>query len=167
MTWFPPSLPQGLVVSQTVAIINYIGRKAGMEGSDDASYANSQMFIAEGEDLYSGLQAHFATLGRACKCTDEARAAYWAEVVPKHFGCLEAMVTGTAAAGTKYTVGELYLFSMLHQMVLVGADMAKYPNLLGFYNGVQAHEATKKVLAGTSNMGVFRQYFVLEDPASN
>ena len=114
---------QGLVISQTVAIINYIGRKAGMEGGTDAAYATSQMFIAEGEDLYSGLQKHFATTGRACKCTEAERAAYWEEVVPKHFGCLEAVLDG-AAATAKYSVGDLYLFSMLHQMVLVGADKA-------------------------------------------
>jgi len=91
----PVLIFDGLVVSQTVAIMNYIGRKAGkhMEGETDVAYANSQMFIAEAEDLYAGLLKYFATIGRPCRCTTDEKAAYWAEVVPKHFACLEKMVS--------------------------------------------------------------------------
>lgn len=35
-----------------------------MEGETDVAYANSQMFIAEAEDLYAGLQKYFATIGQ-------------------------------------------------------------------------------------------------------
>lgn len=79
--------------------------------------------------------------------------------------CLENLVAAPTA-GAAYTVGELYLFSMLHQMVLVGADsaMGSFPKLQAFYNGVEAHPVTQKVLAGKSNMGVFRQYFQTKNP---
>jgi len=167
----PVLIFDGLVVSQTVAIMNYIGRKAGkhMEGETDVAYANSQMFIAEAEDLYAGLLKYFATIGRPCRCTTDEKAAYWAEVVPKHFACLEKMVSASAA-GVPYTVGELYLYSMLHQIILVSvgsaAVLAAFPTLLSFYEGVEAHPVTQKVLAGTSNMGVLRQYFQTTDPES-
>lgn len=87
-----PVLLAGLAISQTVAIMNYIARKAGkhMEGETDVAFANSQMFIAEAEDLYSGLQKHFPTAYRANGCSAEDKAAYWADIVPKHFGYVSA-----------------------------------------------------------------------------
>lgn len=55
--------------------MNYIGRKAGkhMEGETDVAYANSQMFIAEAEDLYAGLQKYFATTGQLVTPQDGLR----------------------------------------------------------------------------------------------
>ena len=44
-----------------VAIVNYIGKKAGTEGKDAANFALSQMLLAETEDLYAGMQKFCAT----------------------------------------------------------------------------------------------------------
>ena len=45
--------PSGLVIAQSTAIANYIGKKAGMLGSTDEDFALSQMCMAEAEDIYS------------------------------------------------------------------------------------------------------------------
>ena len=38
----------GMAIGQCVAIVNYIGRRAGMEGRDAEEFALSQVLLAEG-----------------------------------------------------------------------------------------------------------------------
>merc|ERR1712113_791466 len=109
----------GLVIGQTTAICNYIGRASGLEGKDDQEFAMSQMFVAEGEDLYAMMQKYQPTKFVKEKAEDNKK--FWAEVVPAEFKKLEGILSKTDGPGftSSPTVGELYLFAQLHQMVLV------------------------------------------------
>ena len=42
-------------INQSLAILNYVGRKAGTQGETDAAYGMSQMLISEFSDLFEGL----------------------------------------------------------------------------------------------------------------
>ena len=77
----PILIVDGITMSQTVAIISYIGRKAGMMGDTDKDFAMSQMLLAEAEDVYKAVYAAAiqpATLACASSadrvhvCTDAA-----------------------------------------------------------------------------------------------
>ncbi len=110
------TLPNGEIVAQTTAIINYIGKIAGTEGSG-RDYALSQMLIGEAEDLYSLLQkfvpTSFVSIDK--KLGVEAYTHFWAKTVGEHVGRLEVLCP---SSGFGTTPGALYLFSILHQMVL-------------------------------------------------
>ena len=136
-----------------MAIVNYIGKKAGTAGKDDAEFALSQMLLAEAEDLYAGLQKFCATaFVPLAKKTDAATAAAWWDGseprggLPNHLSKLEKLLGGKAkftSSGT--TVGEVYLYSMLHQMVLVKADvLGATPSLSKFYTDMTALPGVKK-----------------------
>ena len=47
-------------------IVNYIGKKAGTAGKDDAEFALSQMLLAEGEDLYRLVRPHARLFEKKC-----------------------------------------------------------------------------------------------------
>ena len=69
----------GLRIAQCVAIVNYIGKKAGTDGHGRAEFATSQMLLAEAEDIYAGLQKFCATafVPLEKKCTPQEAAAWW------------------------------------------------------------------------------------------
>lgn len=163
----------GLRLSQTTAIINYIAKKAGpqLEGTPGKQYAVSQMLIAQGETLYGLMQKMVATkyVPQSKKDGLEAFDYCWASVMPPQLQHLEVLLGG--AAGTKnagrgmwspgQTAGELYLFSMLHQMVLVKPTcLDATPLLKQFYTSIAADSRTKEVLGGQSPYGELGQYFV-------
>ena len=52
------------MIAQTVAITNYIAKKAGsvLEGKSRKDFAMSQMLISEGEDIYNLAQKQCPTL---------------------------------------------------------------------------------------------------------
>ena len=58
--------------------------------------------------------------------------------------------------------GELYLFGMLHQCVLVDStvlDAPQHATLKAWFGGVVADPRTVRVLSGRSAMGPLHQYF--------
>ena len=57
-------------VSQSLAIVRVLGRKAGIEGKTDADFAKSEMLIEESNDLYASLgKAMYPTTGaEGCVC---------------------------------------------------------------------------------------------------
>lgn len=58
-------------------------------------------------------------------------------------------------------MGELFLWGMVHQIVLCKSDVfAAAPNLQRWYDRILSHPKTAHVLDGTSPMGVMEQYFV-------
>lgn len=77
--------------------------RRGTDGADDVrQYSRSMMLMAEAEDLYTAMQkgspTKYVPLGERGK-TAETHAELWGEVIPKHVGCLEALL-GDADAFT-------------------------------------------------------------------
>ena len=155
----------GLRIAQCVAIVNYIGKKAGTDGHGRAEFATSQMLLAEAEDIYAGLQKFCATafVPLEKKCTPQEAAAWWDGKIglPSHLEKLEALLGDSGAfTSTGTTVGEAYLFSMLHQMVLVKEDVLDATaGLKKFHTDMAARPEVAKVLSGESAFGPWQQYF--------
>merc|ERR1719203_1826129 len=102
--------------------------------------------MIEGDDLYGLLQKFQPTIF----VKDKPAEKFWEETVPSHCAKLEALIkheTGFTSTGT--TTGELYLFSMLHQMACVSPDfMAGTPKLQKWYSDTKALPKVAHVLAG-------------------
>merc|ERR1712216_396526 len=82
-----PVLTDGQVtLAQSIAICNYIGKKADMLGANDAEFGLSQMLMAEGEDLYAMMQKYVPTVFVPLKkkLGQEGYDKFWAEIAPKH-----------------------------------------------------------------------------------
>lgn len=140
---------EGVMIAQTTAIINYIGKAGGTEG-EGHDFALSQMLIAESEDIYALLQKVVPTVVVKSKGSQADYDAFWATTLPSHLQKLEKLCAGKpkfTATGT--SPGELYLFSALHQCVLVkpGID-AKGAQTRGPYQ--KACSAAAQLLALTN-----------------
>jgi glutathione S-transferase len=159
-------------IGQATAICNYIARiakrKSGLEGDTAGEYAMSQMLMAEGEDLYNSMQKNQTTMfvkeyGGA-KNSKEESAKWWADGAKAQIAMLEKLLGTTEGpaftkAGT--SVGEIYLFAMLHQMKLVHGDILDdAKGLLAWYDATKANESVAKVLKGESAGGEYKQYFM-------
>ena len=174
-------------IAQTTAILNVLGRLCGLAGDDDRAFALSQMLIGEAEDLYAGLQRFNPTVYQALgsgfpKADTRAQYdAFWARDVPKQMVflqnfCLsdnlgiaflnaeERKAVGWTGPAPTPTVGELYLWSILHQMVLVQPTCLDATHVLkNFYSIVLKSASTARVLSGESPMGPFKPYFVVPE----
>jgi len=117
-------------IAQCTAIAAAIGRMAGTDGGAGRDYARSVMLVAEAEDIYNAMvkdnASYMVALGERGKGGEDANRELWAATLPRHMGYLEKMLGESAAfTSTGETVGELYLFGMLHQLVLCrGPDAA-------------------------------------------
>jgi hypothetical protein len=131
----------GLVLAQTTAIVNYVGRIAGTEGSTNEAYAVSQMLIAEAEDLYAMMNKFLPTVYKRLSTSDittskgtrEDYDRFWSVLLPAQLEKLERLFDGPAgeivcspslrqkSVGPQpgFLTGELYLWSMLYQCTLV------------------------------------------------
>jgi glutathione S-transferase len=158
-----------LNIGQATAICNYISRiakrKSGLEGDNASEYAMSAMLMAEGEDLWAGLGKNQTTIfakeyGVGGKNTLDESKKWWAETATSHIAMLEKLLGSTAGpAFTKggTTVGEVYLFAMLHQMKLVKSGILDAaPGVLAWYDTLKANPSISKVLDG----GNYAQYCV-------
>lgn len=162
----------GLVIGQCIAIVNYVGKKANMEGYSPEDFVMSQALLAEAEDLYAALQKFQPTSmvplggtardGITVKHGIEAFEGFWKTEVPSHFAKLEALVKAeNRFTSSGRTVGEIYLWSMLHQMKLVHPNMFdSSPKLAKFYEEMEQEPKVQKVLSGESTFGPLKQYFV-------
>eukprot|EP00658_Telonema_sp_P-2_P006517 TRINITY_DN12465_c0_g1_i5.p1 TRINITY_DN12465_c0_g1~~TRINITY_DN12465_c0_g1_i5.p1 ORF type:complete len:277 (+),score=78.44 TRINITY_DN12465_c0_g1_i5:108-938(+) len=161
----------GETMAQTVAICNFIGRVAEMEGVNEHEFALSQMLMCEAEDLYNKLQKFnptvFVPLGGkgsdgSFKSGAEGYKKWWAELLPGHLANLEKLLGESdkfSESGT--TVGELYLWSMLHQIALVTPSIFENFMQVGrFYQRLLVHEEVSKVVEGKSAFGPWAQYFI-------
>merc|ERR1712087_935323 len=111
-----------------------------MGGKGDQEFAMSQMLVAEGEDLYAMMQKYQPTKFVKEKAEDNAK--FWNEVVPQHMGYLEKLhvqSSGDFFTSSGQTTGELYLFAMMHQAVLVSSDCLKStPGVQKWYDATKA-----------------------------
>ena len=108
------------------------------------------MLMAEGEDLYTAMQQYVPTIyrgfGENGKRGPAEYAGWWETSAPTHLAYLENLLSKSPSwpcrfSSTGQTAGELYLWAMLHQMVLVrGEDslFAATPNLKALYSNTKA-----------------------------
>ena len=150
------------VIGQSVAIMQYIGKLKNAEGKDLKEKTRHDMIVGLAEDLYADVAKNVNTVFQKDKVTAEALAKFWAESLPTRLAHAEKFLDGKdrfTEAGN--TIGELYFYSVLHQVKNVTADvLAKFPNLLAFYNRIDALDSVKKVNTGGSAFGTVNPYFV-------
>ncbi|CAE7547850.1 GST1 [Symbiodinium natans] len=100
--------------------------------------------------------------GITLKGNAAAHAKFWEEWVPDQFQKLNVLLKGKdrfTASGE--TVGELYLWAMLHQMKLCKPQLfSATPQLGEFYERIEKLAGVKKVVSGASTYGAWEQYFV-------
>jgi hypothetical protein len=144
--WFYSVLQVGdLVIGQSLAIVRFISRKAGLQGKSNADFAVSEMLIQEFEDVYTGLaKAHHA----------EDKPAAWAkfrdEVAPKHLANLEKLLSEGSAFFTKEgpTTGDLAAFLEVNFILDAAPEaLAAFPKVAAFYAHVKAMPAVAEFLA--------------------
>ena len=129
---------EGAPIAQSTAIAATIGRMSNTDGSGESvkDFSTSAMLMAEAEDLYAAMQKGcptlFVPLGQGTK-TPENHEELWGEVLPRHVGCLEKLLGDSDKfTSTGLTSGELFLFGVIHQIVLCKEDVmtaAAAPNL--------------------------------------
>ncbi len=172
------TLPDGTHVAQTTAVINCIAKLAGTE-RDGNEFAKSQMLLAEGEDLFAMCQRFvpttFMKLGErhATNGTVKGdRAQYdefWETRLPAQLDFLDRLCPGGrfhSEGDEAPSPGELYIFSVLHQLCMVKPSLltakeGKQPgNLAVWYAKLLADEAVARVLNGESAIGKMNQYFM-------
>ena len=163
-------------VSQTIAIINIIGKLAKSDGCPSQhgqsislfAYSNQLMF--EAEDIYQLMVKYLPTaskpLSHPSKGTVEDYDNFLSVLFPEHMSMIERMISShfelrsQAWDNNAFTTGELFLFSMLYQMTLVEPScLNSAPTTKSFFNQILNHPKTKTVLEGKSSMGELNQYF--------
>lgn len=161
----------GMTIGQAIAIVNYIGKRAGMEGTG-IDFVMSQQLLAESDDLYNSLQKFQPTwnvaLGEltkddlSIKGNVEQLAKFWKVYVPTQLGKLNSLLARRSRfTSTGRTVGEICLWGMLYQMKLCKSDMFDAtPDLAIFFSEIETEPAVQKVVSGKSSFGEWTQYFV-------
>mmetsp|Transcript_863 Transcript_863/g.2569 ORF Transcript_863/g.2569 Transcript_863/m.2569 type:complete len:225 (+) Transcript_863:86-760(+) len=152
----------GIVVAQTVAIANYIGRKTNTTGATEAEQALSDMLLCEFETFYSLLGKSFSTAN--AKADPKLFAQRRDIDIPAQLSYLEDILKARGKDGVftpnAASVGESLLFSVIHQIVLCLPEiLAPFATVKAWYDKVLAEPAVHKVLNGESPYGKFVQYF--------
>merc|ERR1712100_234605 len=134
-----------LKIAQSMAIVNYLSRKAKLEGSNDAEFARSQMLAMESNDLWNdAVKAQYAG-------DDAAKKAAWdalfkadgplqqqLELLEKNFFNKPAPLTG----------GEIALFAVLNMLKeLEPTLLDSRPAVKAWYEGLAKHEKLAPLLA--------------------
>jgi len=143
-TWFGalPMLEDGAVtLNQSIAITNYVGRKAGIQGETDSEFGISQMLISECNDIFEILnKAQYA---------EDKKAAWkevWEEKLAWEFHCLTNIIGDKETFTGKYLTGDLSIWATLDIIVSVKADaLEKFPKLDAFYKRVLAAPGLSEV----------------------
>lgn len=154
-------------VAQATAIAAVIGKLAGTDGAENTNdFAMSSMLVAEAEDIYAALQRGqptlYAKLGSGVK-TEQTHEELWTTSLPHHLECLEKLCDENGRfTSTGVTCGEMFLWGVLHQVVLLAKAFAfeGRPKLAAYYERIAAMERTVEVLEGKSPAGSMAQYFV-------
>lgn len=166
-----------------IAILNFIGsRDPAMSGSTALEVAVVQQLLQESEDIYQKLSKMQPSVVQADKgfdkerldklWTDTDKSAHSGESGLKvHLGNLENLMTKSGQSN-KYTesgrsVGEMKLWSMLHQMMNCDNSILNdFKGLKAFYDTMLAKEQTKKILNGDGLPLPLQPYYVAHARAS-
>jgi hypothetical protein len=168
-----------LAIAHELAILSWIGRAVPkMGGATDIEWAASQQIMCECEDIYAKLTKFQPTTRQPVKCSAAELEALWSssdhtvhnreQGLNVNLALLESFAqrapSGSAGKLTRFgaTTGECKLFSTLHALVMIEADVLyAYPQLDAFYNRFGALSPTRSVVDSGGQMpGSFDQYFV-------
>jgi glutathione S-transferase len=170
--------PGKRTVAHSTAIVGVIARMAheaktsvGYDGScNEDDECVSLMLIAEASDIYAALQKGqptiYVEIGKGGK-TETFHEELWGNegriALKRHLKCLEKLIAhgDDDAFTSEKTAGEMFLWGVMHQVVLLDGDVfAATPKLKAFYERVLKLPETQAMLDGTSPMGTMKQYFV-------
>ena len=141
-----------------------------MLGESDKDFAMSQMLLGEGEDLYLLMEKYNPSfrqkLGDHLKGNVEDYNTWWNVTLKEHLQSLEALALEDTAGFTTtgITVGEIHLWSLLHQIKLVKPSAFDgFTKVAAFYARLEKRDEFQRVLKGESTFGEFRQYFLAHE----
>jgi len=132
--------PNGFKMGQSLAIIRFLARKGGLQGSNDHEFAMSEQLIQEGEDIYGLL----AKAQYAPNRTEAMDAVFSTSLTP-HLDALSKLLKGQTFTG-HLLAGDLAIFAIfdiVHSLDKHFLD--KHANLKAFYEHVGANEKVKAV----------------------
>eukprot|EP01059_Diplonema_ambulator_P006853 TRINITY_DN1643_c0_g1_i2.p2 TRINITY_DN1643_c0_g1~~TRINITY_DN1643_c0_g1_i2.p2 ORF type:complete len:214 (+),score=98.69 TRINITY_DN1643_c0_g1_i2:53-694(+) len=153
--------PDAGVIAQSGAIVAYVGHTKDAAGKNLKEKAANDMLLGLSEDFYGDMVKQQPTMFQKEKGSEEDRKAMWETGFPARLAHLEKFANGKdrfTEAGN--SVGELTMFTTLHQMVLCQPDILdKFANVKAFYTRILNLPSTQSVVTGTSPIGQFMQYF--------
>ena len=167
-----PVLVHGeVVVAQSTAIANYIGRQARMLGAGELEHTTSDMLIAAFEVIYQlltdGVPTAYAKLGERRKGDFDFYRKTLDELLPVQLLALERLLAARHGkwSAAENTVGEIYLATLLYQIRLVHAScLDATPLLKSCTERMLARPELQLVISGRSRYGHWVQYFISAEP---
>jgi len=139
----------GYIVPQSNAIVRYLGRKWGKEGSTMADYALSETLIEEANDIMN-IMGDAKYRGGTDSKKDSVEA--WGEALakmPKHWTNLEKLMTGEKFAN-ETVIGEMSLFASI-SCVLDNdpSSLDNHQNLKAWFDVIASNAAVQELIASS------------------
>lgn len=141
-----------VVVSQTIACLRYLGKKAGLNGTTDEESVIVDQILCEAQDLRNGGVQFFYNPASAEADNKKKK-------LDSLGGSYEKFDTWLTQRGTVYTagatptVGDFHLWEMLDQFEMMAADaevespLASYPKLKNLYTTMRKEPKLEKYFA--------------------
>ena len=138
-------LADGEVLSENVAILQYIGDKVGSEALMPIGGIERYRVIEWLGFLASDVHKNFSPLFNPAS-SDEAKQAA-RDIIGKKFDFIEGKLAGhDYLAGNLMSVADPYLFAMLGWTGKLGIDLARWPNLAALRQRMEQRDSVKTVL---------------------
>ena len=149
-------------VTQSLAVLKYLGRRENAVGTNVVEQTRNDMIMGLADDMFSDLMKANPSLKVPVR-PDEDMATLWQVTLPARLTPLEKFL---GAGNDRFTesgrsVGEMHLFSVMHQMKTVSPTcLDATPALSAFYERVLALPSVQTVLDGKSAFGEVAPFFV-------
>lgn len=108
------TFPNGVTISQTVAILDVIGEECGLGGKTQAEKMKCKQILHDLTDVFDELIAG--------KLSSRDRAEKW-------FAVLDYHLSDGFFVGSDLTVADLYAFSVFEWLVKKGVEFEDFPNM--------------------------------------
>ena len=136
-----PHLEHGDVsLSQSNAILRYVGKQAGLNGDSDKAYALSEMLIEEAADIFSMFNKGMYSESREKSFDD-----LFATSFPKQFGVLEKLIPEGSVyflPGAKRSTGGYAIAAVLDIAKALQPDcLDAFPKLTAFHAAMVSSSA--------------------------
>ena len=167
--------PDSPPITHELAILNHIATHIApqLNGATPTEHATSQMLMCESEDIYVKLSTiQPRTNNLQPKCSPEELQKFWDPTSPSlklhnrdqplHANLLNLDNFATSSRFTRTTtIGDCKLFSTLHMLSMIDADVLKpYDNLSAFYKRFGSLPETVAITDQSNEITQFPQYFV-------
>jgi len=148
----PHVIDGDLVISQTCAVLQYLGKKAGLYGATPADAIKVDQIMCEAQDLRNGACGFFYSKG--------GEKAHRVEFLNGLDGSLEKFEAWLTQQGTLYTAGatptagDFHLWEMLDQFTEMAKDsdvpgpLERFPKLKAMHAALRADPKLAKYFAG-------------------